>query len=60
MNTNKKKTYFKITAKSCEDYWVCDDNELENEIADWVSEYGRVTIKEIKMTEEEFYKLKVY
>ena len=57
MNKDKKNTYYKITAKSCEGFWVCGKHELVSEIIFWAGEYGRVTVKEVRMSEKEFEKL---
>jgi starvation-inducible outer membrane lipoprotein len=52
-----KKTYYKVKAKGLDNWWIVDEVELKNGIAEWITESGSLTITKKMMTEAEYNKL---
>ena len=59
--TREKNTYYKVRPVGDNDYWVVTGATLGLEIEDWLDNNGgKLVIKTVKMTEEEFNNLPEY
>jgi hypothetical protein len=60
MNTPEKKTYYEVGSRIADNYWVCTESDLKQNIVEWLYDGDILTVEQVKMTDEEYKLLPEY